>query len=185
MLRDKFEMFTVSQLHNAFWVVVQLERHCWLSLAAGIFLHHIERCCQKSVLLKTLQAPANKSPPPPTPPHPLSSQRSQSGARSQKGSTGSVALLQACPLWKSPHASAGLSVGGVMGSPLGPGVCKHTWPKTNFHNSGRCANRRPQKYPENSDHAKIILLPLMNSYERRRKDRPIQGVELLSADRPR
>lgn len=68
-------MFTVSQLHNAFWVVVQLERHCWLSLAAGIFLLHIERCCQKSVLLKTLQGPANKSPPPTHParlpaPHP-------------------------------------------------------------------------------------------------------------------
>lgn len=62
LLRDNFEMFTVSQLHNAFWVVVQLERHCWLSLAAGIFLHHIEHCCQKSVLLKTLQGPANKPP---------------------------------------------------------------------------------------------------------------------------
>lgn len=60
LLRDNFEMFMVSQLHNAFWVEVQLERHCWLSLAAGIFLHHIERCCQKSVLLKTLQSPANK-----------------------------------------------------------------------------------------------------------------------------
>lgn len=62
LLRDDFEMFTVSQLHNASWVVVQLERHCWLSLATGIFLHHIERCCQKSVLLKTLQGLANKSP---------------------------------------------------------------------------------------------------------------------------
>ena len=61
LLRDNFEMFTVSQLHNAFWVAVQLERHCWLSLAAGIFLHHTERCCQQSVLLKTLQGPANKS----------------------------------------------------------------------------------------------------------------------------
>lgn len=68
LLRDNFEMFTVSQLHNAFRVVVQFERHCWLSLAAGIFLHHIERCCQKSVLLKTLQGPANKSPPHPSPP---------------------------------------------------------------------------------------------------------------------
>lgn len=42
LLRDNFEMFMVSQLHNAFRVVVQLERHCWLSLAAGIFLHYIE-----------------------------------------------------------------------------------------------------------------------------------------------
>lgn len=152
LLRDNFEMFTVSQLHNAFWVVVQLERHCWLSLAAGIFLHHIERCCQKSVLLKTLQGPAKPPSPPPSP----ILRRSQSGARLLKGSTGSVAYLQAWPLWKSPHASAGLPVGGVMGSPLGPGVGKHTWPKTNFHNSARCANRRPQKYPEKSDHAKTI-----------------------------
>lgn len=57
-----------------------------------------------------------------------------------------------------------------MGSPLGPGVGKHTWPKTNFYNSARCANRRPpQKYPEKSDHAKTILVPLMNSCECRRK----------------
>lgn len=68
LLRDDFEMFTVSQLHNALWVVVQFERHCWLSLATGIFLHHIERCCQKSVLLKTLQGPANKFPPSLSPP---------------------------------------------------------------------------------------------------------------------
>ena len=74
MLRDNFVMFTVSQLHNAFRVVFQFERHCWLSLAAGIFLHHIERCCQKSVLLKTLQGPANKSPLRPYSP-PLSSKR--------------------------------------------------------------------------------------------------------------
>lgn len=67
LLRDNFEMFTVSQLHNAFRVVVQFARHCWLSLAAGIFLHLIERCCQKSVLLKTLQGPANKSPLSPLP----------------------------------------------------------------------------------------------------------------------
>lgn len=65
--RDNFEMFMASQLHNAFQVVVQFERHCWLSLAAGIFLHHIEWCCQNSVLLKTLQCPANKCPPTPTP----------------------------------------------------------------------------------------------------------------------
>lgn len=43
-------------------------RHYWLSLATGIFLHHIERCCQKSVLLKTLQDPANKFPPSLSPP---------------------------------------------------------------------------------------------------------------------
>lgn len=68
LLRDNFEMFTVSQLHNAFLVVVQFAKHCWLSLAAGIFLHHIEWCCQNSVLLKTLQDPANKCPPSPYPP---------------------------------------------------------------------------------------------------------------------
>lgn len=42
LLRDNFEMFMTSQLHNAFQVVVQFERHWWLSLAAGILLHHIE-----------------------------------------------------------------------------------------------------------------------------------------------
>ena len=36
LLRDNFEMFMASQLHNAFQVVVQRERHCWLSLAAGL-----------------------------------------------------------------------------------------------------------------------------------------------------
>lgn len=96
LLRDNFEMFTVSQLHNAFRVVVQFARHCWLSLAAGIFLHHIERCCQKSVLLKTLQGPANKSPPPPPPLLRTQPERGQIAERQHRqcGPTPSLATLE-------------------------------------------------------------------------------------------
>lgn len=129
LLRDNFEMFTVSQLHNAFLVVVQFAKHCWLSLAAGIFLHHIEWCCQNSVLLKTLQDPANKCPPSPYPPHvPLHRSPARAGPACWKAAQAVWPLSKPRPLWKSPHASAGLSVSGVMGSPLWPGVGKHTWP---------------------------------------------------------
>lgn len=54
LLRDNFEMFMASQLHNAFQVVVQCERHCWLSLAAGLFSssHWVmlpERCASENI----------------------------------------------------------------------------------------------------------------------------------------
>lgn len=133
--RDNFEMFIASQLHNAFQVVVQFERHCWLSLAAGIFLHHIEWCCQNSVLLKTLQAPANKCPPP---------------------NVGPDCWKPAQALWppsKPGHfGNCHTQVPGSMsvarwGRLCGLGVGKHTWPKTNFRRSARCANSKPIKIP--------------------------------------
>lgn len=93
LLRDDFEMFTVSELHNALWIVVQLE-----TLLAFISNRHFspsywtmlpEVCASENIAEPCQQVP----------PQSLPSQRSQSGARLLKGSTGSVALLQAWPLW--------------------------------------------------------------------------------------
>lgn len=154
LLRDNFEMFMVSQLHNAFRVVVQFERHCWLSLAAGIFciiLSDAARTQRFWKHCKTLPISAPPQTPPPPNPSPA-----RAGPDCWK------AAQTVWPPSKPGHFGnrhtqvLALSVSGVMGSPLWPGVDKHTWPKTNFHNSARCANRRPQKYPEKSDHAKTI-----------------------------
>lgn len=180
-------MFTVSQLHNAFWVAVQLERHCWLSLAAGIFLH-IERCCQKSVLLKTLQGPANKSP------HPHCASLRLDPHTHTLLAPGAAKAGPDC--WKAAQAVWLLSKHGHFGNRhtqrlaflslawrghlWGPGRVNTHDPRQTFTILPGVQTSGLKNTQKKTDLAKTIWLPLMNSYECREAER--SGAELLLED---
>lgn len=122
----------------------------WVMLPEVCASENIAGPCQQ--VPHTSPPPRPKKPPQPSAPPPpcfrLPAQpewgRVAERQRRQRGPAPSPATLENAT--REVLASPVVGMTGV--TPGAPGVGKHTWPKTNFHNSARCANRRPQKYPE-------------------------------------
>lgn len=104
-------LFTVSRLHNAFQVVVQVQTHCWLSLTAAVFFPSYgaalpEICASENRAGLCQQPPAPRQPAAPVPARP----------EWELGSFPSCCPTQVAAL---PRRLVG-----VMGSPVGPGIGK-------------------------------------------------------------